>query len=1456
MFRLRRHLNLKTAIAIFVLADLFGCFFYTDTLMNAPDSPSIESGAPTPAIPIFVSSPGDVTSERLLAARVINQLCGEFASCAEITSYFWEYEPMNNARTFQEQIPSLHDFEILICVLWSRLGTPLKGPDGQQYASGTEYEVESGLASFERSKRPQVMIFLNQTPVQLKLLQKEDRDRINQQLDALYRFVNKYCFDTETGEVRGAFTAYRDLGQFEDLLEQHLKKCVEKRLSRQLVPRRRIRATWTKGTPFRGLLPFEFEHAPIFRGRARAIGHVIAALRERAQRLDEEHETRSRTGSAGPLREAVFILVSAMSGVGKSSLIRAGVLPLLVEPGDGIGVWRRAVLRASEAAGDLFDGLAQSLVRPDALPELVSPTTGVPRIAEMLRSAPQSVDHIVELALNAASQTLRRNEEDQIRSRLAQALEIGRQYDVERAEQALAALRLKPARLVLVVDQLEELFTLDRVDANQREGYLVALAALSRSRLVWVITTMRNDFFHRCAELPLLMELKSGNGGHYDLAPPTTLELGQIIRQPALAAGLLFDANSEGQPLDERLRDEALAHPEALPLLEYCLEELYQRRDVDGLLTHTAFEELCGDKPATKSRLAGALAKRAEAVFENLNPESKNAFNSVMRAVVTVGIDNGRVFNRRWAEKTLFSVSDGSAGFVENFLAPTVRLFVADQTNAGTPIVSVAHEALLSAWPRLATWLDQNQTMLQRRALVSAEAEQWKKSGEHADYLIHGERRLREAAVLLADWPLGELERRYVESSLGLSQPANRRIRIFISSPGDVGRERILALQIIERLKLEYARRAQLEPYAWEQKGFAKDFQEEIPSPAKFDLVLCILWSRLGTLLPGKSVSGTEYEIREALRSRQAFGQPDLLLFIRKEAPQVEVSEPLFGERIQQFNKLQNFIREITTDPDGTITGAYHSYTELSEFEHQLEVAIRTWLEQRLPPLPADAPPIWTDGNPYCGLRPFDYEHAPVFAGRTRATAEVINLLESFEIKSEPVFALVVGEPRIGKTSLLCAGVLPLLVQIGREKFGTEVRWAVFRPGSRPWFALAQALARLAAPVPLEVTSPILTELTELEARLCERPADAGNVLREVFPLFKEQKDSPHGPRLILIVDQLEEIFTLTNLSLKERASFASLLAVLIADGIWIIAALRSEFITLWRELPNLPAYLLPPSRCYTLGWPTLGEITQMIRQPARAAGFRFEVEPENQLSLDDFILNEAAAAPSTLEMLEYCLTELWHRQRDNILTFDAYRKLGGLKGAIASYAEQLFERLPETARDGFSSVAGALILAPLEPGMVFRRLLVERSVFDGDAAAQELVSSLLGSGGGLLMSHTVEEKEALVLGNDSLLTEWPRLATWLEQNKRKLRIRSMLWFRTWQWDLSDCVSDETLATGAFLEQVIHFLDGFALTAREKAFIRTSAEAVRRRRAVSRRRIVVIVLIVLVAVVIALVLRH
>ncbi len=726
-------------------------------------------------IRLFISSPGDVVRERQIAERVVARLNVEFAGRVRLDPYFWEYEPMRLDRNFEDQIPPTSEFDLLICILWSRLGTPLKGSDGREWASGTEYEVGTGLESYQARGAPELMIYLNRTPAQIRQLPREERERQMRQLEALENFVRRFCFDPQTGVIKGAFTNYEDLGQFEERLEQHLRKVLVKKSP---VARPEDKAAipaaprWT-GNPFRGLQVFESEHADVFFGRTRAIGEVIGALRRQGQQVEEARlRLGGGKGEAEGFRAAAFVLVTGMSGIGKSSLVRAGILPLLTQPGDGIGLWRRAVLRPGESSGDLFDGLAAAFAREGALPELVRGGQTAPELAGLLRGAPGAINLLISQALTHAADLQCEQEKHGLRESARDFAKEGRPGDAERCERLAEGLAPKPARLVLVVDQMEELFSLEKVTAQQRQGFVSALGALSRSGWVYVLGTLRSDFFARCAELPELMALKQGDG-LYHLQPPTPGEVAQMVRQPALAAGLRFEGDGVNQaPLDEVIRDAALKNPEALPLLEFCLDQLYQRRTAAGVLTHEAYRAM--------GELAGAIGQKAEESFQKLQPTEREAFEAVMRQVTTVALEKQETFNRRWADYAELASSPAAKSFADAFCSPQGRLFVTSRTDDGRAIVSVAHEALLSQWPRLAKWLEVNRENLKIRAEVALATSYWREAGRNADYLLPGGLPLAKARQALEAGFLEEAEKEFVRASIArVEAQARRRTRMW-----------------------------------------------------------------------------------------------------------------------------------------------------------------------------------------------------------------------------------------------------------------------------------------------------------------------------------------------------------------------------------------------------------------------------------------------------------------------------------------------------------------------------------------------------------------------------------------------------------------------------------------------------------------------------------------------------
>ncbi len=325
---------------------------------------------------IFIASPTDVPNERLRADLIIGRLSRDYRYFFAIESYRWEYEAMLASKHFQDAIEPPSAFDIVVLILWSRLGTPLpektaqreyRGIDGRAPVTGTEWEYEEALKAAREKGAPDLLAFRNVNAAPVDTLDAEARARSNAQLDALDRFWRRHFADR--GVFLAAYDEYRTLEEFAHRLEESLRKLIERRI--KALAAGESRAPIWLGDPFRGLEPYEFEHAPIFFGRDAAV-----------MKATEQLAGNARSGRA-------FLLVSGASGSGKSSLVKAGIVPRLMKPQriSGMAFLRRAVFRPGSEDPDVILGLATRLSGTVCAYHAAFFTTAEARISRRLRAA-------------------------------------------------------------------------------------------------------------------------------------------------------------------------------------------------------------------------------------------------------------------------------------------------------------------------------------------------------------------------------------------------------------------------------------------------------------------------------------------------------------------------------------------------------------------------------------------------------------------------------------------------------------------------------------------------------------------------------------------------------------------------------------------------------------------------------------------------------------------------------------------------------------------------------------------------------------------------------------------------------------------------------------------------------------------------------------------------------------
>jgi hypothetical protein len=670
---------------------------------------------------IFISSPGDVVPERRRAALVIEKLAKVYARFFAIEPVLWEVEPMLASGHFEDHLIAPSATDIVVLIVWSRLGTPLPretgtrtycGIDGRVPVTGTEWEFEDALAAHRAHGAPDLLAYRKLADPVVSLKDKVAKAAAEEQWDKLNGFWDRWFVNQ--GEFRAAFSEFADLDGFEDKVESDLRRLIDRRTQAPANHKSGSERTWLAGSPFRGLDIYRFEHAPIFFGRSAMTKAAVEQL------------------TSHPEDGRAFLLILGASGTGKSSLAQAGVLHTLTGRGivPGVGLWRRAVMRSGNPKGP-FAALAEALAAREALPELLTPRQDTRALERNLRASVDDPSYSIIGILD----------EIEVAARIRNDL-----------------LKSESTRLALVVDQLEELFTTGEIIADDRTVFIRCLDGLARSGRVLVIGTMRSDYWHRAAETPLLVEMAAGNR-RLDLLAPTQDEIMEMIRQPAEAAGVEFENDPGNIRFDATLAKEASIEPGALPLLSFLLDELYKTDIANtggSILTYASMKNLGG--------LKGAIAQQAEAVFATWPDDVRASLPRVLRALVTVsGLEAAPT--ARSAPMSRFPAGTAARRIVDALLDQQVRLLVAEGDGDGAQ-VRLAHEALITHWKTAREQIAKDRADLELRGRLEQGAALWRESEDESRLLGEGTP-LIEAEQLLARFPdeLGDEVTAFIQAS-------------------------------------------------------------------------------------------------------------------------------------------------------------------------------------------------------------------------------------------------------------------------------------------------------------------------------------------------------------------------------------------------------------------------------------------------------------------------------------------------------------------------------------------------------------------------------------------------------------------------------------------------------------------------------------------------------------------
>jgi WD40 repeat protein len=470
--------------------------------------------------------------------------------------------------------------------------------------------------------------------------------------------------------------------------------------------------------------------------------------------------------------------------------------------------------------------------------------------------------------------------------------------------------------------------------------------------------------------------------------------------------------------------------------------------------------------------------------------------------------------------------------------------------------------------------------------------------------------------------------------------------------------------------------------------------------------------------------------------------------------PQVIVMRQPVPDLVAQ-DFLKYFLAEFTSGKS-----LYQSVSIARQKLQQLEwkIPCASWLptivQNRL-----EIPPTWQSlgsipKSPYRGLAAFRVEDKDYFFGRESFTRSLIEAVNSRSIVP------VIGASGSGKSSVVCAGLIPQL----RD-------WQIlyFRPTADP----IQELAKVVSPLVATATN---TEESQILVKLAE------DLDRDKLALFESLsawfKLTDRNRPLLLIVDQFEELYTLTHDASKREQFLDNILtAIERLPQVKLLFTLRADcyqYLLDRRQLITALETLLPMSPA---------ELTDAIALPAHKLNVRFEA------GLVDKILDAVKTERDSLPLLEFALAQLWEKQHNGLLTHQAYQEIGGVSRALSDRAAVIYHQFKPHEQDRIRDIFIQLI--QIGDDNIITRRVAKRAEIGADN--WELIDRLAAERLVVTKWNDKNGEETVELIHEALIEHWKTFKEWIEIDKDFRRWQERVRFEIEKWKGSNRDEDGLL---------------------------------------------------------------